>query len=179
MKACKIVLCLSLLLLYSGNAAAQSIAAGTFQSYRGVGLSFQRGVHASKDFSTYTIMADMGAVFAGDSDIPGVKLSYSRNFHLISFTPSDGELMYIYAGSGVSSGWVQDYMMPEFGFEAALTGTFGLRLVFERRLVLTAGISLETGAFVHRENGQLKYSIYKNGLYQCLFPHVIIAWKIL
>lgn len=178
MKASKIVLYLLCALMYSGTARAQLLSVGSFQSYKGLGISIQSG-NDTLSFNTYTLYADMAAVFAGSSKKPGIKFNFSHNFRIRNFVSVGGDDFCIYAGSGVSAGWVQDYMRSDFGFEAALTGTFGTRLAFKRGVLITFGITLDAGAVVFRENGNFKFSIYRNGLYQSIYPHIEIAYLFL
>lgn len=179
MNASKIVLYLICTLLYPCAAQAQLLSVGSFQSYKGLGVSIQSEGSDSQVFNTYTLYADMASVFAGSSKTPGVKFNFSHNFRLLNFPSAIGEDFCLYAGSGVSTGWVQDYMRSDFGLEAALTGTFGARMAFKRSILITFGITLDAGAIVFKENGNLKFSVYRNGVYQSIYPHIEIAYRFL
>ena len=175
MRTIAIMLLLALLPASRFEAAAQPWSIGAYQSYKGVGVTVLKDRQG--DFRSLTLVADMPAVFAGRSSVPGVKLEYSSNFRIVDLPSSDTQRMFLYAGSGVSAGWLQDYKNPRFGFEAALTGNFGIRTDFARGVVLTFGISLEAGAFIHREEDGTKVSIYRNGFRGGLYPYLTIAYK--
>lgn len=176
MKLTKNLLSLLCVLLFSVAAGAQSASVGVFQSYKGLGFTLQTPCEDHSGFNNYFLFADMASVFSGISTSPGVKFDYSHNYRLHTFTSARGEDLCIFAGSGVSAGWVQDDMRPSFGFEAALTGSFGARVAFERGVVLTLGVSLDTGAFIFRDNGNIKFSVYRNGLYHSFYPYLCISY---
>jgi len=176
MKAPRFLLTFALALLWGTGANAQIRSVGTYHSYKGIGMSCQTGSPGSRDFNYFVFYADMSKVFSGKSQVPGVKFNYSHNVRLHTFTPLEREDICIFAGSGVSAGWVSDGQRDAFGFESALTGSFGFRAAFSRKLMLTAGLTLEVGAFIYHDGRGLRYSLYRNGVTQSIYPQISISY---
>lgn len=176
MKADRLVLTFALALLCSAGARAQIRSAGTFHSYKGVGLSCQTGSPGSRDFNYFVISADMSKVFSGKSKVPGVKFNYSHNVRLYTFNPVEREDICMFAGSGVSAGRVSDGQRDTFGFEGALTGSFGFRAAFSRKILFTAGLTIETGAFIYHDGRGLRFSLYRDGITHSIYPQISISY---
>ena len=178
MKASGHVPAFVIMLLCCASAAAQVSSAGFFHSYKGLGVSLQSGSPGSRDFNDYTLYADMAGVFSGNADAPGIKFCYSHNVRVHTFESNPGTDFCIFAGSGVTAGWVNDFQRPSYGFEGALAGTFGTRAAFARNILLTAGLTLEAGAFIHYDGRGVRLSVYRNGLNQAVYPHISISYLI-
>ena len=74
----KISLCVSMALV-SGltGLSAQSIAAGSFHSFKGVGISAEIPSAGISEFNVFTLYADLADVYAGVQPSPGIKFNYA------------------------------------------------------------------------------------------------------
>lgn len=175
----KISLCASMALV-SGltGLSAQSIAAGSFHSFKGVGISAEIPSAGISEFNVFTLYADLADVYAGVQPSPGIKFNYSHNIGLVRINPLSREDFSLFAGSGFSAGWVTDSGRDGYGLCAALSGTFGARAGFPSGIVLTLSLSIETGGFVHDNNSHVESTLYRNGLFHTAFPSIGIYYRI-
>ena len=156
---------------------AQVMSAGTFHSYKGVGVIMLAATSDDREFNSFTLYADMSEVFAGRSSRPGAKFNFSRNIMILDIEPQDKEDFCLFAGAGVSAGWVQDYGRQGFGVAAALSGSFGANLAFpERHILITVAATLEAGPWIHKDKGEYNMFLYRSGIYQGIYPHISISY---
>ena len=174
-----IVLVLSLTLLFPCfNALAQKgFSAGSFQSFKGVGISFETLSPSGREFNTFTLYADLASVYLQSDTDPGLKFNYSHNIRIAQFSPRTLDDLSLIAGSGFSAGCVKDYGRDGYGLYGALSGTFGARAVFPCRVCFILGITLETGLLLYDGGGHPKTTLYRDGIYQTVLPHLTIFYQ--
>ena len=166
-----------LLLLCVPASAQKGLGVGSFQSFKGMGLSFETLSPSGREFNTFTLYADMAGVYMGYNDAPGVKFNYSHNIRLAQFEPQTLDDLSFIAGSGFSTGWVKDNGRDGYGLSAALSGTFAARAVFPCRVCFILGITLETGLLLYDNGGHATIALYRDGIYQTILPHLTISYQ--
>lgn len=160
------------------NALAQErLAVGSFQSFKGAGVCLETLSPSGREFNTFTLYADLASVYLGDNRDPGVKFNYSHNIRIAQFSPRTLDNLSFIAGSGFSTGWVKDSGKDGYGLCAALSGTFGARTVFPCRVCLFLGITLETGLLLYDNGGHPTTTLYRDGIYQIILPHLTISYQ--
>ena len=154
--------------------------AGLFSSPKGVGAVF-------------TFYVDVYGVITSRCSYPGYKLNLSRQYVFKRFQ-RDGYNMTLYAGPGISAGFVRDHdkrrgidfsslMSDNQGLMFALSGDAGCRFDFDGRVALDLSFTAEAGVHVRRNEREQNYpatylSVYNNGLMQVLYPQLTILFKI-
>ena len=83
------LLALTILLLPIGHdaLAQKGLAVGSFQSFKGMGLSFETLSPSGREFNTFTLYADLASVYLGENPYPGVKFNFSHNIRIAQFKP--------------------------------------------------------------------------------------------
>lgn len=171
------VLTLVLVLLPAGHSArAQGFALGTFHSFKGLGLSAEIPSSKPKEYNSFSLFADLARVYTGDSPSPGVKFNMSHNIRIVDFKPRTADRISLFSGAGFSAGWVRDSGKDCYGLTGALSGTIGARAAFSCNIVLSLGITLETGILLYKDNGHIKSTLYRDGIYQTVLPHLGIYY---
>ncbi|MCR5561065.1 MAG: hypothetical protein K6F58_04520 [Bacteroidales bacterium] len=158
------------------QALAQGYALGTFQSFKGVGLSAEVLSSSGREFSLFTLYADLAKVYTGANRLPGIKMGYSRNIRIADFEPKTLDDLCLFAGSGFTAGWVMDSGREVYGACGALSGTFGARAAFPCGVVFSLGLTLETGLLLYPEGGNVKSTLYRDGIYNAVLPHLTISY---
>lgn len=153
--------------------SAQDIDAGLFNSPKGFGVAV-RFSGMDRGFSTINLYADVTGMFDGQTNSPGVKLSYEYAFPYLRFG-MDGRFM-AYAGPGVSVGFLKDNISDPHGMLIALNCINGIQAFFDRGVTLDLSFTLEAGLHMHADlkTDSNKLSIYKNGFRQFFFPQLTI-----
>lgn len=173
------VLALTFLLLQTGTTALaqKGLAIGSFQSFKGAGLTMETLSPSGREFNTFTLYADLASVYLGSNSAPGVKFNYSHNIRIAQFSPQTLDDLSLIAGSGFSTGWIKDSGKDVYGLCGALSGTFGARAVFPCRVCFILGITLETGLLLYDSGGHPRTTLYKDGVYQTILPHLTIFYQ--
>lgn len=173
------LLALIILLLPVGHdaLAQKGLGVGSFQSFKGVGLSFETLSPSGREFNTFTLYADLAPVYLGDNPDPGVKFNFSHNIRIAQFNPQTLDDLSLIAGSGFSTGWVRDSGRDKYGLCGALSGTFGARAVFPCRVCFILGITIETGLLLYDNGGHPTTTLYQDGIYQTILPHLTILYQ--
>ena len=173
------LLALTILLLPVGHdaLAQKGLGVGSFQSFKGVGLSFETLSPSGREFNTFTLYADLASVYLGDNPDPGVKFNFSHNIRIAQFNPQTLDDLSLIAGSGFSTGWVRDSGRDKYGLCGALSGTFGARAVFPCMVCFILGITLETGLLLYDNGGHPTTTLYRDGIYQTILPHLTILYQ--
>lgn len=171
------VLILILTLLSAGNCAyAQRLAIGSFQSFKGAGVSVENLSANGRDFYSFSLYSDLAGVYLGNKSEPGVKFNFSHNLRIVDFQPRSIDDLCLFAGPGFTAGWVSDSGREGYGLCGALSGVFGSRAVFSCGVVFTLGMTLETGALIFNENGHVNSALYRDGIYHTVLPHLTISY---
>ena len=173
-------------------AAAQEkrAAAGITSSKKAFGI-YMAEWRDDMSFNSFSLEADLFGVLKGFTSTPGVRLNFSRNYILLTTGDPACCVYEIYAGPGISSGWVRDYELayikgePSLGFEknpgffAALSAVFGCTFHFPRKIDLAASIMMDTGVHLRKDEklGNLDLSFYRNGIARALEPSLTIMYK--
>ena len=168
---------LILALLLCGVAGAQDFTAGTFHSYKGIGLTFQTGFEDPEEFNTFTLYAEMSGLYSGKEGRPGVKFNYSHNHRIVKFDSKDQSNIHLYLGPGATVGYVKDNGRDSYGIAAALSGTIGIEAAFlEKRCLITLGFTIEAGSYMFRDKGSLSFVLYRDGFYQAVYPQITVSY---
>lgn len=173
------VLALTFLLLPLGQTvlAQKGLAIGSFQSFKGAGLTLETLSPSGREFNNFTLYADLASVYLGSTSTPGVKFNYSHNIRIAQFSPQTLNDLSLIAGSGFTAGWVKDSGKDVYGLCGALSGTFGARAVFPCRVCFILGITLETGLLLYDNGGNARTTLYRDGIYQTIMPHLTIFYQ--
>ncbi|MDY3782917.1 MAG: hypothetical protein SOZ66_01500 [Candidatus Cryptobacteroides sp.] len=170
------------------TAQEERYSSGLYNSPRGFGIVVQKNDFSDYSFNSFLLCADTYGVLTGRSRFPGVKFNFSRNFRMITFR-GENCMFDLFAGTGVSGGFVRDFekgsfihkeaLNMNFGVIAASSFTTGCHFRFSRRLDLELSWMLELGMHIRKDeyhNGTL-LSLYSNGLIRTWYPQLIILYK--
>lgn len=124
---------------------------------------------------------------------PGFRFNLSRQY-VWKTLQKDDCTMSLYAGPGVTLGYVRDHNKGVWfdftslfkenpGFVAALSGDVGCRFDFGGRVALDLSFATDAGLHIRRNEKEQKYmatslSIYNNGLIQSFYPQLTILFKL-
>ena len=173
--------CLLLSLAWAPSASAQRAAAGIFNSPKGEGVNVDFAP-ADGAFYSLAVYADFYGLLSRRSKEPGVRMNFTRNFVFKEF--GDGTARYfLYAGPGLSLGWVHDFergyftkeitpLSKPYGAVAAVSGTAGCRFEFERGISIDLSFTGEAGLMYRPSNSKL--TCYLNGILESFFPQISI-----
>lgn len=174
---CRHIIGLICALFLTLPAMAGNNAAGLFNSPKGFGVSLWCFNPDDGPANTFTLYADISGMPMGINDTPGIKFNYSRNFAFASY---DFEQVFLamYAGPGVSMGYVHDNGKANRGAMLALSGTAGIHADFGKRISLSFGFSTEAGLHMRKDErfDILDLSFYKNGFFQTWQPNLSILF---
>lgn len=168
------------------NAGAQRTGAGIYNSPKGFGIQVDSDHFEDFYFDSFTVYADIYGIPTGRSKSPGVKANYSRNYVVRVFEKPNADLD-LYVGPGCTLGYAKDFetnyyrdfsvpLVKNHGAIAALSGTFGCRFEFGRRIILDLSLCLEAGLHIRKDEelGNLCVGLYKNGIFQAPYPQITI-----
>lgn len=178
------------LCLVSTLAAGQDSYLGVFNSLKGFGLSASFASRDSWELDNFYVMADTYGLYSGRTQEPGIRIRYTHDYLIWDYY-DDYFLLNLYAGAGASAGYVHDYEKGFFsyydseleqmsGFALALVGKISARFFFpDRHIVLDIGFSAAPGIHIKTDSPRSAYytSIYKNGIFQALFPEATIFYR--
>lgn len=93
---------------------------------------------------------------------------------------SDQVDLHLYAGPGMSIGYVHDNKKGNTGHIAALSGSISCTADFGRRITLNLGFSTEFGLHLRRDENFdiINLALYKNGLIQSFYPQLSILFRL-
>lgn len=168
------------------NAGAQRVELGIFNSIKGFGLQLDSDHFEDFYFDSFTVYADIYGIPTARSNAPGIKANYSRNYVVKVFDKEDIDFD-LYVGPGCTVGYVKDFeinyyrdasvpLVKNHGVVTALSGTFGCRFEFGRRIIIDLSLCLEAGLHIRKneELGNLNVGLYKNGIFQAPYPQLTI-----
>ncbi len=158
------------------DASARDKSVGLFNSPKGFGASFSTYLQDGA-FNSLQLYADMTGVFSGEYGKPGIRMDYNKGIVLKTWTMENYDC-FLYAGPGVSAGFVRDNDSANYGFLFALNGSFGARFIFPRGIAMDFSLSADLGLHIRgAENGQTtNLKLYRNGLNRILFPQIKLEY---
>ncbi|MBO6169681.1 MAG: hypothetical protein J6O51_06885 [Bacteroidales bacterium] len=171
---------------------ANAQEAGLFNSPKGIGLVF-RSAEKADAFNNLTAYVDIYGVATSRCSYPGYKMNFSR-LYVFSRKPHDGYSISLYAGPGLSAGYVRDHdkgrgwdisslMSDNQGIMLGISGGAGCRFDFGTRVALDLSLTAEAGLHLRRNESEKNYSatnlsIYNNGLLQAIYPQLTFLLKL-
>lgn len=168
-------------------AAEPQLSAGSFNSPKGFGLCLETGcLTTGSALTRYTVYADIYGLPRGRIAAPGLKANFSLCRALKKYDDLDGISAVLYAGPGVSAGWVHDiersvagkeHLVNNPGLAAALSGVAGVRLTFSGRpWVLDISFLGEAGFLIRQDEfmDNKDLTLYKAGIHQVVYPQINI-----
>lgn len=157
-------------------AFSQEKSAGIFNSPKGFGITFSADT-PNYGFNSFNLYADLTGVLSGKYSTPGVRFDYYRGIIIKALTTESFDCR-LYAGPGVSTGFVRDYGSDNYGMLIALNGTFGAKFVFPRRIAIDLGVTADLGLHIRgEERGQTtNLKLYRNGLIRILYPQIKLEY---
>ncbi len=182
-----IFISLAVLLSFSVSAPARERYLGTFHSPKGFGAGLLVGSEEGSEINLFSLYADMFGVFSGRTKDVGIALCYSRDYVISSFDLEFSSVT-LHGGPGFMTGYLHDYERSFFshdtdrnmGFVAALSGNIGLLTDFySHRISIDLGFCVNPGIHVRRDSddGAVLISMYKRGIYFCLYPQLCIYYR--
>lgn len=169
------------------NASAQRVSFGLYNSIKGFGFSLDITSEEEGYVDALVLFADIYGFPTGRTKAPGFKFNYSREFFLRTIETTEA-VFTIYLGPGFTTGYAKDFEKSYFqditkpleknhGFIAALSGTGGCRIGFQRHIELDLSMTLEAGLFFRRDEkgSNLHVGLYKNGIFEALYPQLSIV----
>lgn len=158
--------------------SARGWSAGPFSSPKGFGFSADRQITDSRFLSMSVYLDNFDRMLANNGS-PGVAANVSQNIIFFRFTPPETDAC-LYAGPGVSFGYVRDRGDDHPGPMLAASGTFGAKFTFKRGIAVD--LSLTGAAGIHLDIGEdasgTKLSLYKRGMTHTLLPQVKIMFPL-
>lgn len=169
------------------NASAQRVAFGLYNSIKGFGLCLDVASADDTYVDALVIFADIYGFPTGRAESPGFKFNYSREFFIDRIETPEAAFTF-YLGPGFTTGFAKDYEKSYFqdfakpleknhGAIAALSGTGGCRISFQRKVELDLSMTLEAGLFFRRDEkgSQVHVGLYKNGIFEAFYPQLSIV----
>lgn len=178
-----------LLLAVPAGLGAQGPSWGLFNSPKGFGVSAESPVKGGT-FNSFDLYADIYGLPNGRaSSYPGVRIQALHNMVLRSYD-KPGRSSFVYAGFGAAAGYVRDfesfsrwnggpaYLIMNMGGIVCISGAFGVRCDFAD-VTLDLGLQADAGFYIrrHESHGNLMFELYRNGLYNSLYPQLRILWN--
>ena len=181
---------LLLCLVPSGARAQESL--GIFNSPKGFGAEV-RLPEKGRAFMSAHVFVDIYEVATSRCSYPGIRANVSRQY-VLNRIEKEGVSYTLYAGPGISAGYVRDHDKGrgiDFtslagnneGAMVALSGNFGCRFDFGGLISLDLSIAGDLGLHMRRNESERDFfaistSIYNNGIYQILCPQLTILFNL-
>ena len=178
LKPSRIALSAILLLTLScirGGAAERGWGSRSFGgvfSPKGVGLSasFQR---PGGNFTSMSVNADLSDILAGNDLVSGVRGAVYFDIPMLE-KDCNGLPCCIYAGPGLTAGYLHDKGSVDCGFMAGLSGAAGVRFGMWHHMVLAVEWQMDL-AFILE--GKSTVSFYKAGCMYSYYPHLRLQYE--
>lgn len=171
------------------SSMAQDKSVGIINSAAGFGLTGQWVVGEGDEMNNVNLWLDTYGMLSGRSKVPGVALSYTRDylFKYIIFEHFD---LIAHAGAGAMTGYVKDYekgvfdsprdsFKEEMGWAVGLCGTLGIILDYDRNISLGFNLNAIAGIHIRQESyaKNIKLSLYKNGIINSMMPRICVMYR--
>jgi hypothetical protein len=177
----KLLLVISLTLLFLGEANAQKRSIGTSWSFSGIGLAYE---HQMKETSFIHAGAqlEMTEMFLGKTKVPGGSISFTWNDIISCASSRNSNRISFFAGAGAATGYCKDFRLKRkeqtrYGCFFGLKGRAGLRIEYDRNVNITAAIAPVLGMHLSLKDEILIMRYYRYGLLQTLMPELTISYR--
>lgn len=174
----KLLVILPLLVFSAVFCHAQERKLGLFSSPDGFGVSYDR-IKAEDQFLSFTAYLNCFDRMFGNGGGVGASFNFSRNFILKQWK-GNAMLTSIYAGPGISAGYVRDYQENYPGIMAAASCNIGARFLFNRGIAVDLSFGAAAGFHlnIHSDTAPPVLSVYKRGLMHIPFPQLKIMFPL-
>lgn len=170
-------------------AAAQAYL-GLYNSPKGFGLHADLNSRDRSTVNSITVYADIYGMSTARTREAGIVASYIQNY-IFSTVDAEYAVFDFFAGAGVTAGYAHDNEKGFFTLSnqaltrersaiTALSGDIGVHADFGRRLSLELSFRTDLGIAMrrNRSNGALLFSMYKNGVFQALYPQISLMFAL-
>ena len=159
---------------FSGIISAQPKAVGASFSLSGIGLTYE---HANDDqrFMEFSLKTELWEVLNDRTEVPGVTASFIWNLILKSWKSDEGNTLNVFAGTGISAGYANDYKQPS-GCVLGLRGKIGIECCYMRKVKLSASLTPIIGTHIRREDSTLRMDYYESGIFNTIMPEIGIKY---
>lgn len=170
-------ICLAMLtaiLVCSGSLRAQTRSVGTSWSFSGIGVTYE---HTTSESSFVEINArtDLSKVFIGKTAKPGASASFTWNMIFAQTESRNGFRITCYSGPGATLGWSED-LKTGHGLVFGIKGRVGVCCLFDRNIMISAGIAPELGIHASGKAGAITMNLYRSGITFGLLPEIGIKY---
>lgn len=170
----KIFLTFAAIILCTYDLDAQTRSVGASFSLSGIGITYE--INKSDDsFIEASVKTEIGEVLYDRSVIPGVSAGFTWNLILKRWQSKERNSLHMFAGAGITGGYVNDYKKPD-GFFMGLKGRFGVACSFQRNLQLSLCIIPVLGTHIRKAGTSLQMEYYKAGLLNTMTPEIGIKY---
>lgn len=147
-----------------------------YNSLKGVGAS----IDIPRDhntFDNFILSTDFEDVLTARVGNPGYKLTYFHCFDLGHFKDYEGIDAHVYAGPGMSLGYVRSNQR-HYGVATALAGVIGMEEKFSDHLAISIQWSMDVGIFLFHFNHQeiLSSEQYYSGAKRIWMPEIKLTY---
>ena len=180
MRRCIAYLFSALMLLSAATGAAAQgrvVRTGLYSSFKGVGMEVMTEPEGKME--SFILSTDFGGTLIRDiHESAGLKFSWRMHYTFSQGRSERGLVYRLYAGPGLSAGYVRDYTTKNdrgFGFMTGICANEGILLTFDKRAVSIAlEFSQDLGFHMTRrgEMNNLNMGLYKRGIYSGYFPEI-------
>lgn len=150
---------------------------GTFHSAKGFGVSVDLSNYDSAHLNSFALFLDMQSILDGQSSSPGIRARYNYNHPLCSKDLKNGDKFQLYAGPGVTFGYVRD-LNSRVGFMCGVSGEIVGTFLFENHLSLSLALEASAAFHLREDNniGVLDFKFFQAGLVNLYQPELRIQY---
>lgn len=150
---------------------------GTFHSAKGFGVSVDLSNYDSAHLNSFVLYLDMQSILDGQSSSPGIRARYNYNHPLCSKDLKNGDKFQLYAGPGVTFGYVRD-LNSRIGFMCGISGEIVGSFLFENHLCLSLALEASAAFHLREDNniGVLDFKFFQAGLFNVYLPELRIQY---
>lgn len=150
---------------------------GTFHSAKGFGVSADLSYHDSPHLNSFALFLDMQSILDGRSSSPGFRARYNFNLPLCSKELKNGDRFLLYAGPGVTFGYVRD-LNSRIGYMCGISGEIIASFLFRNHLSLSLALEASAAFHLREDNniGVLDFKFFQAGLVNVYMPELRIQY---
>lgn len=156
--------------------SAQPKAVGGTLSYSGFSITYEHTLTDGRSFVEAAVKAETGEMSAGRSQLPGLTLSATWNTVLKEWDTSEDNQLTLFAGPGVTLGYVPDWKSP-MGTVVGLRGKLGVECSFKRNIIISASINPVVGCHAVYTPRNITLKFYKNGVIYDMIPEIGVKYR--